>query len=133
MSHSSSSPAPEVAAAFDPATHTISYVVADPATGAQQYYEGHTDDIVCVALHPNGQLVATGQGASAGGAAAELHVWDVRTRAAVGRVGRVLDERVGDGVTTRPFYPGSLCAAAFGPDGRLLVGVGKDEQHTHSP
>ena len=34
MSHSSSSPAPEVVAAFDPATHTISYVVADPATGA---------------------------------------------------------------------------------------------------
>ena len=34
MSHSSSSPAPEVVAVFDPATHTISYVVADPATGA---------------------------------------------------------------------------------------------------
>lgn len=34
MTHSSSSPAPEVVAAFDPATHTISYVVADPATGA---------------------------------------------------------------------------------------------------
>ncbi|MBD3835658.1 MBL fold metallo-hydrolase [Brevundimonas sp.] len=34
MTHSSWSPAPEVVAAFDPATHTISYVVADPATGA---------------------------------------------------------------------------------------------------
>ena len=86
-------------------------VLADPATGAQQYYEGHSDDIVCVALHPNGQLVATGQGASAGGAAAELHVWDVRTRAAVGRVGRVLDEAVGDGVATN-MHPMRVCTCA---------------------
>lgn len=34
MTHSPLSPAPEVVAAFDPATHTISYIVADPATGA---------------------------------------------------------------------------------------------------
>ena len=34
-------------------------------------------------------------------------------------VGRVLDDKVGDGVTTKPFYPGSLCADAFGPDSKL--------------
>ena len=85
--------------------------------------------IVCVALHPGGELVATGQGATAGGAAARLSVWDVNTLREVSRVGRVLDEKKNDGVTTRPFYPGSLCAAAFGPDGRLLIGVGKDDQH----
>lgn len=33
MTHSPLLAAPEVVAAFDPATHTISYVVADPATG----------------------------------------------------------------------------------------------------
>lgn len=104
-------------------------ILEDPSTGAQAFYDGHDDDIVCVALHPNGELVATGQGASAGGAAASLSVWEVATQRKVARVGRVLDEKVGDGVTTRPFYPGSLCAAAFGPDGRLLIGVGKDDQH----
>jgi hypothetical protein len=104
-------------------------VLEDVATGEQAFYDGHDGDIVCIALHPGGELVATGQGAAAGGAAACLSVWDVTSRREVARVGRVLDEKVGDGITTRPFYPGSLCAAAFGPDGRLLVAVGKDEQH----
>ena len=104
-------------------------ILEDLATGQQSFYTGHDDDIVCVALHPNGELVATGQGATAGGASARLSVWEISSLKEVARVGRVLDEKVGDGVTTRPFYPGSLCAAAFGPDGRLLIGVGKDEQH----
>lgn len=104
-------------------------ILEEPKTGEQSFYDGHDDDIVCVALHPNGELVATGQGATAGGASASLHVWSVSTRQTQAKVGRVLDEKVNDGVTTRPFYPGSLCAAAFGPSGRLLIGVGKDEMH----
>ena len=104
-------------------------ILEDLRTGEQSFYGGHDDDIVCVALHPGGELVATGQGTTAGGAAARLSVWDIKSLREVARVGRVLDEKVGDGVTTRPFYTGSLCAAAFGPDGRLLVAVGKDEQH----
>lgn len=104
-------------------------ILEDPVSGAQSFYDRHDDDIVCVALHPGGSLVATGQGASAGGASASLSVWEVASRREVSRVGRVLDEKVNDGVTTRPFYPGSLCACAFGPDGKLLIGVGKDDQH----
>ena len=30
----------------------------------------------------------------------------------------------------RPFYERSLCAAAFSPDGQLLVVAGTDDQHT---
>ena len=96
-------------------------ILADLASGAQSYYEGHGDDICCVALHPNGELVATGQGASAGGADASIHVWSIASRQRLASVGQVLDERKNDGVSTKPFYPGSLCALAFGPDGRLLM------------
>ena len=55
-------------------------ILEDTATGVQHYYDGHDDDIVCVALHPSGELAATGQGASAGGAAAMIHVWEVASR-----------------------------------------------------
>lgn len=104
-------------------------VLEDLKTGAQSFYRGHDNDIVCVAMHPSGDMVATGQCGTAGGASARLSVWEIKSLNEVARVGRVLDEKVGDGVATRPFYTGSLCAAAFGPDGRLLIGVGKDEQH----
>ena len=35
-------------------------VLEDPSTGAQSFYDGHDADIVCVCLHPGGELVASG-------------------------------------------------------------------------
>ena len=107
-------------------------IVYDPRSAAQSYFEAHDDDISCVALHPGGQLAVTGQVASA---VANTHpwlaVWDVNTRKQVcGRIGEVFDETKKDGVSTRPFYQRSLCAAAFSPDGTLLFAIGTDDQHT---
>lgn len=31
------------------------------ASGAQRFFQGHDDDVLCVAMHPNGELAATGQ------------------------------------------------------------------------
>jgi len=68
-------------------------IVYDPATAAQSCFEGHDDDITCVALHPGGKLAVTGQCASAfSGTAPWLAVWDVETKADVSRVGWVPDE-----------------------------------------
>mmetsp|Transcript_11585 Transcript_11585/g.38112 ORF Transcript_11585/g.38112 Transcript_11585/m.38112 type:complete len:159 (+) Transcript_11585:180-656(+) len=36
-------------------------VVYDSAEHQQQFFTGHTDDIVCLAMHPERELVATGQ------------------------------------------------------------------------
>ena len=62
-------------------------VLEDVTTGEQAFYDGHDDDIVCVALHPSGDYVATGQGNTAGGASASLSVWAVASRREVARVG----------------------------------------------
>ena len=91
-------------------------VMTDLGTGTQTVYDGHDCDVTCVALHPSGELVATGQGMSAGGADASIHLWQIGSREQVAIIGKVLDERKNDGVTRRPFYPGALCALAFSPN-----------------
>jgi WD40 repeat protein len=91
-------------------------VMTDLGTGTQTVYDGHDCDVTCVALHPSGELVATGQGMNAGGADASIHLWQIGSREQVAIIGKVLDERKNDGVTMRPFYPGALCALAFSPN-----------------
>ncbi|CAN0023947.1 unnamed protein product, partial [Discosporangium mesarthrocarpum] len=36
-------------------------VVYHPSTHSQRYYQGHSDDIVSLAVHPGQVLVATGE------------------------------------------------------------------------
>ena len=48
--------------------------VYDPRAHAQRFFLGHSDDVLCLAMHPGGLAVATGQ---SGGALA--CVWDART------------------------------------------------------
>lgn len=36
-------------------------IVCDPETLRQEHYLHHTDDILCLAVHPEGELVASGQ------------------------------------------------------------------------
>lgn len=60
-------------------------------------------------------------------------MWDVHTLRSVKRLGVVPDESKKDRAgkpLDRPFYERSLCAAAFSPDGRLLIAIGTDDQHT---
>ena len=62
-------------------------ILEEPKTGEQSFYDGHDDDIVCVALHPNGELVATGQ---------------ARRRAGVGVAARLVGEHTSDAGQGRP-------------------------------
>ena len=50
-------------------------IVYSKATHQQRYYSAHTDDILCLALHPKKSLVATGQI----GRDPTVHVWNVET------------------------------------------------------
>ena len=36
-------------------------IVLDRKTNVQRFYNGHSDDILCLALHPAKDLAATGQ------------------------------------------------------------------------
>ena len=81
-------------------------------------------------LHPHGKLACTGQVASAVAHSSPwLAVWDVDTLELQQTVGYVPDEAKKDGSLV-PFYERSVCAAAFSPDGQLLIAVGCDDQHT---
>mmetsp|Transcript_7809 Transcript_7809/g.11582 ORF Transcript_7809/g.11582 Transcript_7809/m.11582 type:complete len:673 (+) Transcript_7809:52-2070(+) len=50
-------------------------VVYNPKDHTQRFVTGHTDDIVCLDMHPDGTLVATGSR----GKDDEVHIWDTTT------------------------------------------------------
>lgn len=56
-------------------------VEMDPKTSEQKFFNKHEEDIVSFALHPNRNIVATGQMAQAGKAKCiDIYVWDVDTK-----------------------------------------------------
>jgi len=54
-------------------------IVYDRSTHSQQFFKGHDDDVSCLAMHPERQLVASGQVAGLGetGNCPYVCVWDV--------------------------------------------------------
>jgi hypothetical protein len=51
-----------VTAAGEIVYHVAAFgVVCNPVDNTQRHYVQHTDDILCLAMHPNGAAVATGQ------------------------------------------------------------------------
>ena len=80
-------------------------------TNTQRFFTTHDDDIVAIALHPDGCTVATGQV----GRHATVCIWDcARCGWSRGCKGR------GEGAS----------AASFSPDGQRLAVVGGDDHHT---
>uniref|UniRef100_A0A7S1PGI9 Guanine nucleotide-binding protein subunit beta-like protein n=1 Tax=Percolomonas cosmopolitus TaxID=63605 RepID=A0A7S1PGI9_9EUKA len=85
-------------------------IVFDSQRNTQKIYREHTDDVQCIASHPNNQVFATGESGIGDGV---IHVWnsnDLRTLATVN--------------TSRWFKSGGVIAMAFSPDGALLAAVG---------
>jgi microtubule-associated protein-like 6 len=76
------------------------------------FKDHHDDDIVCMAMHPNGKFVATGQV----GKDPKICVWDSTTM-----------EKV---VTLQGAHERGIAALDFSPNGQLLVSVGLDNDHT---
>jgi len=88
----------------------ISY---DKATHTQKHYVGHDDDIVSLAVSPDGAFVATGQM----GKRPLVHVWDAGTCAEV----CVLPRFHKRAITNVTFSPG---------DGNMIASVGQDDDHS---
>lgn len=36
-------------------------IIMDPASNTQQFHLSHKDDIMSIAIHPNGKIIATGE------------------------------------------------------------------------
>jgi microtubule-associated protein-like 6 len=87
-------------------------IVLNPENWTQRYNLEHTDDIICLAMHPGGQFVATGQV----GKRPLITVWDATT----GETVQIL----------KGFHRRAVCQLDFSPDGELLVSVGQDDDHS---
>ncbi|KAJ8309461.1 hypothetical protein KUTeg_014335 [Tegillarca granosa] len=77
----------------------------------QRFYTEHTDDILCLCIHPLKDIVATGQV----GRDPAVHVWDTETL----KTSSILKGQHQRGV----------CAVDFSGDGKKLASVGLDDNH----
>ena len=89
-------------------------VVMDPKTRMQRFFDLHTDDVLALAMHPTGAVVATSQV----GDGSPIHVWRTADCARV--------------ATIFPKHGKATLHLAFSADGYNLAAVGADELHTVS-
>jgi WD40 repeat protein len=88
-------------------------VIQNVETGAQEFYNNHTDDITCCTVHYAGKIAATGQM----GKPCYALVWDIDTQETMYRIG---DD----------FFDRMVEALAISPNERYLVGVSGDNNQS---
>jgi len=87
-------------------------IVYNKTAGVQRFYNEHSDDILCLSLHPFKNYVATGQI----GRDPSIHIWDVETMKTLS-------------ILKGGHYRG-VCSLSFSNDGKKLASVGLDDYHT---
>ena len=87
-------------------------VIYRPSDHSQQFCIGHKNDIVCLAVSACGRFVSTGDV----GLDVDVCVWDALT----GKLLKIM-ERV---------HKRGVACMAFSPDGKYLVSIGHDDNHT---
>lgn len=85
-------------------------IVYDMQTNEQVFYQGHSEEISCMALHPTGTIIATGDVAS------NIHIWKVSTMTC---------QCIIKGISTH-----GIQHLAFSPSGDRIASVGYDPDHT---
>ncbi|XP_047458383.1 echinoderm microtubule-associated protein-like 6 isoform X2 [Mugil cephalus] len=87
-------------------------VVYNRQLHSQRLYLGHDDDILSLSIHPLKDYAATAQV----GRDPSVHVWDVQTLKCLSLL--------------RGFHHRGVCALDFSADGKSLVSVGVDDEHS---
>ncbi|KAK1339420.1 hypothetical protein QTO34_020103 [Cnephaeus nilssonii] len=87
-------------------------VIYNRQQNTQRFYLGHDDDILCLAIHPSKDYVATGQV----GRDPSVHIWDTETIKPLSIL--------------KGYHQYGVCAVDFSADGKRLASVGIDESHT---
>lgn len=99
--------------------------LSSSAQPRQRFFVRHNDDITCTAVHPELEMVATGQSmaskqrgsdGSTGGKGGCVYIWNARTVGVKGSSSEPKKLQLPDGDTT-------LCAMAFSADGWLLTTI----------
>lgn len=99
-----------------PDTQRVAYsaatlgIIYDMKTNEQLFYQGHSYEISCMALHPAGTMIATGDVAS------NIHIWKVSTMTC---------QCIIKGMGTH-----GVQHLAFSPSGDRIASVGYDPDHT---
>ena len=84
----------------------------------QSFFQGHDDDILCLAISKDRRFIATGQTASKSSKGkGSIIVWDAVQSRLLCRM---------DGCHQR-----AVCSLSFNPEGNQLVSVGQDDSNTH--
>ena len=92
-------------------------VVMDLSSKEQKFFSMHDDDVVCLAIHPNRKIAATGQMAHTGKSRTlELHVWDVETVQGV--------------ACLSGFHRRAIRCVEFSPNGNWVLSIGEDDDHS---
>jgi hypothetical protein len=105
-------------------------VVYDLSTNSQRYFEGHTDDITCIAVSRDCKMIATGQM----GKSPEVFVWESCLSPYIPSDddGPVSSSRSLNGLICRigkGFFSRGVNAAAFSFDSVYLCAIGCDDRH----
>ncbi|KAL7992619.1 hypothetical protein Chor_016875 [Crotalus horridus] len=87
-------------------------IVYNRQQNTQRFYLGHDDDILCLAIHPLKDYVATGQV----GRDCSTHIWDTETIKPLS--------------VLKGYHQYGVCAVDFSADGKRLASVGIDDNHT---
>jgi WD40 repeat protein/Ca2+-binding EF-hand superfamily protein len=95
--------------------HVSKYVVVYSFTKHEQtIFTGHTEEILCLSMHPEGQLVASGDS----GPFPSVIVWNSNDRTVA--------------FVDKSFHREGVIQVCFSPNGKLLAAVGNDPKHTLS-
>ena len=96
-------------------------VVHDIDTNTQKIYNGHNDDITCIAISGDGRLAGTGCCGKKGDSERDLliHVWDLSASSNAPLI------TLGKG-----FFDRFISAVAFSFDGKYISGISGDDAHT---
>jgi WD40 repeat protein/Ca2+-binding EF-hand superfamily protein len=87
-------------------------VLYNKAKHRQRFFMDHRQEIVSMAMHPQGDIVATGEV----GVDPAIMVWDVRKMAKIVRL--------------KSLFKGAVVLLSFSPDGKRLACIGNDEFHS---
>ncbi|KAJ8246474.1 hypothetical protein GJAV_G00268220 [Gymnothorax javanicus] len=86
-------------------------VVYNRQQHTQRFYQGHDDDILCLAVHPLKDYGATGQV----GRDPAVHIWDIQSLKCLSLL--------------RGHHQRGVCALEFTADGKRLISIGIDDSH----
>ncbi|EGR31702.1 hypothetical protein IMG5_103460 [Ichthyophthirius multifiliis] len=81
----------------------------------QQYFVKHTNDIISLAVHPKGNIAATGSSSNKS-KTCEIYIWEIETKNIISQI--------------NDFHINGVSHIEFSPDGTFLLTVGQDQNYS---